>query len=108
MTTSPDDLSAGYAETDQPGILELKAELGSQTARQILRQIKEDGFPSLSFQILDGKIYDAGISDYGEFFCSLDTARGYLENGLTINGQKGAVVVVQRFTNGAQLKWRPN
>jgi hypothetical protein len=55
-----------------------------------------------------GKIEDAGIQDYGEFFAGLDYAWHLLhEAPPTVDGQPGQVSVVDRFLNAIQLKWRP-
>lgn len=103
----PRDLPSGYAETTQPGILHLKAELGDKLARRLLEQQARDGFPTLMFELPDGKLLDAGIRDYGEFFCSLTTALRLLRDGLKMNGRIGTVMVAQRYTNGAQMRWTP-
>ena len=107
---TPHDLPAGFAE-DRAGrgdYLRMRIERGHGAAQKILDRELRDGFSTLLFDPAPGRVYDAGLEHYGEFFCSLPDAVRHLEDGFTMNGQHGTATVVMRFTNGAQLRWKPD
>ena len=104
---SPHDLPRGSAETTLPGYVEMCADRGNEIAKRVVAAKRRNGFPTLLFEMTGDTILDAGIAYYGEFFCNLEAAAKFLREGLTLNGSHGTVTVVQRYMNGAQMKFWP-
>ena len=63
---------------------------------------------SLLFDLPYGKVCDAGIRDYGEFYANLEYGWDLLHRPtVTMDGKPGRVRVVARFGNAVQLRWEP-
>jgi hypothetical protein len=108
MPTTPEDLPRGFNEgRGRETYLRMRIERGHTQAAEILaREQRDGGFSTLLFTPEEGRLYDAGFENFGEFFCSLETAKSILQDGMTIDGVPGTIQVVYRFMNGAQLYWQ--
>jgi hypothetical protein len=103
----PDDFPAGFAETAGFTYLDLKDELAQRRDPAYVAAARPR-FQQLLLDLDYGEIFDAGLHHYGEFFASLEYGWDLIHRRVALDGRPGSVVVVARYANAVQLKWRPD
>lgn len=103
----PEDFPRGYAESDNYPLLDMRDERIRAHDPSWAGTPRGLNAPIL-FTLDYGRIFDAGIRHYGEFYAGLDYAWDLFKTQrVPWDNRPGRVSVAARFANAIQLKWEP-